>query len=110
MRESICDDFDAAVIEALEVDVDIAHENIAGNGSPGFAANTGSSSLEREATGAQDARAGASSAVVVEGVQWDGGSDRLHRRAARASEAGGAAKRGKQAADSIGEGAQTAGE
>ena len=40
-RESICDDLDAAVIEALGVDVKVAHKNIAGNGSPGFAANTG---------------------------------------------------------------------
>ena len=27
-------DFDAAVIEAFGVDVEVAHENIAGNGSP----------------------------------------------------------------------------
>ena len=67
-RESICDDFDAAVIEALRVDVEVPHEDIAGNCSAGLAANTGSSSLEREAAGPQDAGAGASSAVVTEGV------------------------------------------
>ena len=65
-RESICDDLDAAVIEALGVDVKVAHQNIAGNCSPGFAANPGSSTLQREATGAQDART--SSAVVAERV------------------------------------------
>ena len=57
-----------AVIEAFGVDVEVAHQNIAGNCSPGFAANPGSSTLEREATGAQDARTGASSAVVAERV------------------------------------------
>ena len=50
------------------MDVEVAHQNIAGNCSPGFAANPGSSTLEREATGAQDARTGASSAVVAERV------------------------------------------
>ena len=39
--------FDAAVIEALRVDVEVAHDSIAGNGGPGFAADTGRSPLER---------------------------------------------------------------
>ncbi|OLQ01775.1 hypothetical protein AK812_SmicGene15482 [Symbiodinium microadriaticum] len=65
-RESICDDLDAAIIEALGVDVGVAHQNIAGNCSPSLSANTGSSTLEREPTRAQDARTGASSAVVTE--------------------------------------------
>ena len=67
-RESICDDLDAAIIEALGVDVEVAHENIASNCSPSLAADTGSSTLEREPTGAQDARTGASSTVVTERV------------------------------------------
>ena len=62
-RESICNDLDAAIIEALGVDVEVAHENIAGNCSPSLAADKGSSTLEKEPTGAQDARTGASSAV-----------------------------------------------
>ena len=67
-RESICDDLDAAIIEAIGVDVEVAHKNIAGNCSPSLSADTGSSTLEREPTGAQDARTGASSAVVTERV------------------------------------------
>ena len=42
-RESICDDLDAAIIEALGVDVEVAHKNIAGNCSPSLSADTGSS-------------------------------------------------------------------
>ena len=53
-------------IQALGVDVEFAHQNITGNGGAGFAANPGSSSLEREATGEQHAAAGASSTVVTE--------------------------------------------
>ncbi|OLP95780.1 hypothetical protein AK812_SmicGene22018 [Symbiodinium microadriaticum] len=67
-RESIGDDLDAAIIEAIGVDVEVAHKNIAGNCSPSLSADTGSSTLEREPTGAQDARTGASSAVVTERV------------------------------------------
>ena len=79
----------------MMVDVDVAHENTAGNGSPGFVANTGSSSLEREATGAQDARTGASSAVDTEEV--NGTAAVTGGRVTKASEAGGAATRGKPA-------------
>ena len=50
-RESICDDLDAAVIEALGVDVGVAHQNIAGNCSPGFAAYPGSSTLVETTNG-----------------------------------------------------------
>ena len=67
-RESIGDDLDAAIIEAIGVDVEVAHKNIAGNCSPSLSADTGSSTLEREPTGAQDARTGASNAVVTERV------------------------------------------
>ena len=67
-RGSIGDDLDAAIIEAIGVDVEVAHKNIAGNCSPSLSADTGSSTLEREPTGAQDARTGASSAVVTERV------------------------------------------
>ncbi|OLP88018.1 hypothetical protein AK812_SmicGene30691 [Symbiodinium microadriaticum] len=67
-RESICDDLDAAIIEAIGVDVEVAHKNMAGNNNPSLSAHTGSSTLEREPTGAQDARTGASSAVVTERV------------------------------------------
>ncbi|CAE7249756.1 SHKBP1 [Symbiodinium sp. KB8] len=45
-RESICVDLDTAIIEALGVDVEVAHQKIAGNCSPSLAANTGSSTLE----------------------------------------------------------------
>ena len=37
--ESVCDEFDAAVIEALGVDAEVAHIDTAGDGSPGFAEN-----------------------------------------------------------------------
>ena len=98
-RESVCDDLDAAVIEALGVDVEVAHQNIAGNCSPAFAANPGSSTLEREATGAQDARTGASSTVVAERVNGAAAatSGSVERQGmARASAAGGATRLGKQ--------------
>ena len=45
------------------MDVQVARKNIAINGSSGFAANMGSSSFEREATGAQDAKAGTTERV-----------------------------------------------
>ena len=51
-REPICDDLDAAIIEALGVDVEVAPKNIAGNSSSSLTADTGSSTLEREPTGA----------------------------------------------------------
>ena len=50
------------------MDVGVANQNMAGNCSPSLSADTGSSTLEREPTGAQDARTGASSAVVTERV------------------------------------------
>ncbi|CAE7335752.1 unnamed protein product, partial [Symbiodinium sp. KB8] len=113
--ESICDDLDAAIIEVLGVDVEVEH---CSNCSPSLAANTGSSTLEREATGAQE-HGGKHRGGHREGRQ-DGGSDKLQRREARASEAGRATKRGKRASprrrrqevaekvDSTGEGAQEA--
>ena len=39
-RESICDDLDAAIIEAIGVDVEVAHKNIAGNCSPSLSAES----------------------------------------------------------------------
>ena len=88
-REPICDDFDAAIIEALGVDVEVAHQNIAGNCSPSFSAAHGSARYQKR--GKQRVVCGGHR----EGRQ-DGGSDKLQRREARASEAGGATKRGKQ--------------
>ena len=71
-RESTCNDLDAAIIEALRVDVEVAHQNIAGNCSPSLTANTGSSTLEGGAHGSARCQNGGKQLGGHQGDRQDG--------------------------------------